>query len=96
MGVRLENLFSNTYKEFLRFEDIKDDDKLHSNRIICAFMYVHKLHLSPEKFSISGNHDLLNLAEVKNLYPLTEKDVIYLQRCGVMYDPFDEVLEIWA
>ena len=82
----LHDLFEKQEDVYHKFEDIPVKDRLHPSRTLCGFLKLASLLKHPERFDIQGEHDILYLAHEDSLKPLTEDDVIYLQRCGIHYD----------
>jgi len=87
-------LFERHNDEFLKFERIPKCDLKHPRKDLCAFMYLHE-RFGGEGGAIAGaEHDQIWLDWDYEL--LTEEDVIYVLRCGVMYDSETDSLSMFA
>ena len=81
-------LFEKYNEEFIRFENIPLSDRPFSSPDICAFAYLDKKFPSDRAADMvsAASHDLICLRlEWAEMETLTEEDIIYLTRCGVMY-----------
>lgn len=76
--------------QFLKFERILITDRRHPRPDVCAFMYIHE--------KCGGEGDVVDHAEHDQIWldadvsKLAEEDVIYLLRCGILYDDNQESL----
>ena len=77
-------------EEYLHFERIPDNEKLHNNNTICGIVKVHSLLREGGVFNICAGHDMIYLPDQSSLAYLTDKDIIYLLRCGIHYNDDNE------
>ncbi len=80
----IEERFNHHHDEYLKFERIQKGDRLSNRPDICAFIYLDRL--KPGKTSMIGSvgHGEIFLDfDEADCMKLTERDVIYLIRCGV-------------
>lgn len=72
-----------------KFELIPEGERLHADRALCGFLYLASRMKEPDRFwlKLSAEHDKLFLPGPSDLSgPVTEADVIYLNRCGINWD----------
>ena len=84
--------------EFLKFERIEKDKMLHERKDIGAFMLLHKLAPGTGDIVVSAEHDEIWLdVDIEKLESsATEEDILYLIRCGVMYDTETDSLSMFV
>jgi hypothetical protein len=72
-------------KHYMKFEDVKNKQ---SNRPdIHAFLLLDKLYTSDQNIVSAASHDIIYLNfNSKKIEELTDKQILELTRCGVMYD----------
>lgn len=57
------------------------------------YLKVYSLMVDQTKPIVSGaDHDIIWLASESNLKPLTDDDIVYLQRCGIHWDSESDCL----
>ena len=89
------------------FMKYKDDEYLEFKKIVntsyqrpdlCAFLLLDKLVPGRRNIVSSAEHDEIWLdVEPKDLAKVaTEEDILYLVRCGVMYDQLTDSLHMFA
>lgn len=87
--MNLDDKFSKHHRnEYLHFERIPKQKRKHCRADICAFIYLHeKLAPNETKNLIGGAGDEVIYFDFpdQDLEKLTEDDVIYLTRCGILY-----------
>jgi hypothetical protein len=79
----LEERFEQYYDEFLEFERIPPEERLHPDYTLCGYLKVYSLLKKPTKYWLAAEHDIVYLAQEEDLKELTDEDIIYLQRCGI-------------
>lgn len=84
--VDLDSRFDAVNDQYGKFERIKKVDRLHPSRRLCGILKLASLFKKPEDFDFSAEHDIVHFADADDLKPLTDKDVLYLTRCGFHYD----------
>ena len=78
----LRDMFEAVDDQYGKFENIPEDQRKHPQSDVCALMYVYEKNGG--KNPIAGaEHDVIYIALDEDA-PLTEEDVLYLTRCGVM------------
>jgi hypothetical protein len=82
---RLSEWFNKHNSEYLKFERIPVDEDYCCKKDLSAFNYLHRRFGGGENIIDGAGHDVIYLS-VKGLSKLTEFDVLYLTRCGVLYD----------
>jgi len=89
-------LFKKCEDEFLKFDDISNEDKLHPNSFICSLLYLYPLVKEPMgtvTFNPCAEHDVIYLLPVDELTDsFSDKDALYLSRCGVTYNKSSQSL----
>lgn len=77
------------HDEFLMFRNIPEEERPCSSEDVCAFVYLDKL------FPDEKNRDMVSSAEHDEIWlriteeqiaMLTDVDILYLTRCGVIHD----------
>lgn len=84
LNKQVNRWFEKHNDEFLKFEKIPNSDLRHPRPDLCAMLYLHERFGGLRKAVASAEHDQIWLAW--EAWQLTEADVIYLTRCGVMYE----------
>lgn len=87
----MHDLFEKHNDEFLKFERIHKKDRLHPRPDICAMMLIHERYPETEDIVSSAEHDQIWFSPQK-FGKFTEEDVIYISRCGIMWDKDNECL----
>lgn len=82
----------NHKQEYMSFGKIPDNQKLADNPMLCGLMYLEKLMKDKTKFEMVTENNMLNLVGPEDLDSLSEKDVIYLLRCGIGWDNENDCL----
>ena len=82
---KLKTLFDKHADEYLEFLMIPDKDRMSNRPDLCALLYLEE-RLGAENNVLSGLYRDRVYLNYDKLERLTEKDVIYLLRCGVLYD----------
>ena len=77
---------------YLDFDNIPVADRLHPSDDLCGILKVASLMKDPQDFSFHAEHDELYLPNIEDLVDLTDKDILYLVRCGISYDTDNECL----
>lgn len=81
--------------EYCEFERIPENERLLPSKKLCGFLKIYSLLQSPPYFPMQGEHDMIwlaNLSELKSVDTITDEDVIYLLRCGILLDAGNECL----
>lgn len=87
----VKELFDKHDDEHLKFERIPDHERPYKQPDLCAFVYLAgKLPCVGDVVS-DASHDEIYLG-FEELERLTEEDVLYIVRCGVMYDEDNDCL----
>lgn len=73
-------------EEYLEFERIPAEQKLHSDDSLCGYLKVYSLLKEGKNLVLDAEHDVIFLAARDKLKNMTDDDVIYLLRCGISYD----------
>lgn len=77
-------------KEFLKFENIPEPDRLHRLRDLCGMMYLMYLaKVQPGikcRIIAGAEHDVVHFDG--DAEKLTDDDILYLTRCGIRYGEF--------
>ena len=84
-----KELFDLCDENYLKFEEIPDNEKLHPNSFICACMYIYNRTRADKItiFEIAAEHDIVYLADIDDFSPeFNKEDALYLSRCGIHYD----------
>jgi hypothetical protein len=84
--------FEDVNDDYIRFERIPENERLHANRRICGLMKLYTLLKEPEHFDVYAEHDIIYMAGEDDLVPLTDADILYLTRCGFHYDSSTDAL----
>jgi len=92
---RLTGLFERHKDEYLRFERTPVYARPYKQRDLCAFAHLAGKLECDYNVVIDASHDkiVLGFDELENL---TEEDVIYITRCGVMFSKTEECLWMFA
>lgn len=64
-------------EEFLKFENIPKSERLNSDELICGLLKLQ--HIDPN-FDVEGGHEIIYV--MVDMEKVSEKDVLYLTRCG--------------
>ena len=92
---KVHDLFEKANDEYHKFEKIPKAERRHSREDLCAMIYLdEKLGGKGDAVS-AAEHDQIWLGFEK-LERLTEEDILYITRCGVMYDSDTDSLFMWA
>jgi hypothetical protein len=89
-GNGMVELFDKYHSEYLKFERIPESERRHVRPDLCAILYLHERLSEPDdagQDAVCGaEHDVFYLDwSDSRLARLTERDVIYVSRCGVCY-----------
>jgi len=79
----LEEKFNTVDDHYLCFDDIPEKDKPSLSRKLCAMLKIEKL-IAPKCITFFAEHDELYFDAPPEDASL--EDILYLARCGVMYD----------
>lgn len=82
----MEERFKQFEDEYLKFDDIPDNEKLHLNKNLCGILKAVSLMKDPSKFSFQAKHDVVYLVHHSDLKELADEDILYLTRCGISWD----------
>lgn len=83
----IEDRFEEHDEEYLEFDRIPTDHRLHPDPTLCGYLKIHSLLVDPRKDVICGaDHDIIYLPGKGDMKPLTDDDIVYLQRCGIHWD----------
>ncbi len=80
-------------EEYLKFESIPQEERLHPSHVLCGYLKVASLMKKHEEFDIHAEHDVAYLCGSDDLLPLTDEDIIYLLRCGIGYYDDEDCLQ---
>ncbi len=97
MPKTLEERFEQVDEDFLKFKHIQNP--LHNRADICAFLLLDKLVPSNSRYIIAcAEHDKIWLnIDIEKLNEIaTDADILYLVRCGVLYDTDVESLAMFV
>lgn len=89
-------LFDKYDEEYRKFDRIPIAQRLHTVDKICGILKVYQLLNVKNHWSMDAQHDILYLSPLDALDPLTDADVIYLQRCGISYDLENDCLFLYT
>lgn len=92
----IEEILDKHDDEYLKFERIPIEDRLHENKQLCGLLYVYKLMEDPTKFSLEAGHDVIWVCHPDWIRELTDEDAIYLQRCGIHYSSEYDCLSMFC
>ena len=84
-----------TQEEFLEFEKIPQDKRLSERKDLCAFLYLYNKFGGESDVVAGADHDVIYLG-FDNVEELTEEDVLYITRCGVLYDEENDSLMMYC
>ncbi len=83
----VQKWFDEHQDEYVEFDKIPNKDRRHPRQDLCAFLYLHEKLGGKGDVVSAAEHDQFWLAwDAEDLEKLTEEDVIYVLRCGVLYD----------
>lgn len=85
-------MFEKHIDEYHEFENIPIAERLFESLEMCALHYIYGLLKDKKTFGYHAKHDELYLADIDQMRPLTEADVLFLTRCGIGYDETEECL----
>lgn len=88
----LADRFESFSDEYLEFERIPKKNRLHPSKVLCGYLKVASLMLDGREFGVAAEHDIVRLPGADELVPLSDDDIIYLQRCGIHYDSENDCL----
>lgn len=71
--------------EWLAFEDIPEEERLHSNYKLCGLLKLSSLCERSIGFS-PLRPELIKLAYLDDCHELNRADILYLIRCGIGWD----------
>lgn len=91
----VDDLFKKVDNEYHKFEKIPKAERRHERQDLCAMLYLHEKLGGKGDAVSAAEHDQIWLGFEK-LEKLTEEDVLYITRCGVMYDSDTDSLFMWA
>lgn len=98
-------LFEKHGDEFLKFENIPESERLNRYQDLCGIMKLSEIVARHSKdlgikdrtgnrIISAGEHDEIYFnVDIDNIKALTEDEVIYLSRCGILLDEGDECLK---
>ncbi len=69
-----------------KFSRIPATERLHESEVLCGLLKLASLMKKPRTFEMSAEHDVVYLADAKQLQNVTEADLVYLLRCGLNWD----------
>ena len=94
----LEATFDKFEDEYLRFERIPESDRPSQRPDLCAFIRLDKLCPGSQDIVSQGEHDEIFLdVETYDLAKVaTEDDILFLCRCGVMFNSGYECLMMFT
>jgi hypothetical protein len=81
----LLELFEKHKDEYFEFDSIQENEKLHKDRTLCGYLYIYNL-LKEKFFILAAEHTIIYLNSISQLKELTEENIIYLLRCGILYE----------
>jgi hypothetical protein len=81
--MEVSELFEKHDEEYHKFDRILPSERYSNRNDLCAFMYLDKKFDGTGDIVGAAEHDIIYLDG--NAEELTEDDVIYLLRCGVLY-----------
>lgn len=74
-------------EEYLKFELIPESDRMHPSYPICGILKLSSISKNPASFDFCAEHDIVYLITAADCkLPISDEDIIYLQRCGVSFD----------
>jgi hypothetical protein len=89
--------FNSCDEEFLHFERIPEAERLHPRPDICGLMYIHQKFGGANHLITGATHDKVYLeCGLKDILKLDQNDLVYLHRCGVIYDDEGECLGMYC
>lgn len=92
---QLSACFERHQDEFLKFERV--DRPPSKRRDICAFLLLEQRYPGKTDMVTAAEHDQIWLdPSGDQLADITEDDVVYLARCGVMWDNDTDSLSMFA
>ena len=80
---------ANYAKNIRLFGIIPPQDRLHESRCLCGYLKYASLCESPENFRVESDGDEIILRGLDSA-KITEEDILYLMRCGLMWDNKEE------
>lgn len=91
----MQKRFNDFKDEYLKFERIENPPSL--RRDLCAFIMLDKLFPSKLDIIVAAEHDEIWLdIKYEDIESLTDDNIIYLLRCGVLYDADNSSLSMNA
>lgn len=93
----MKNRFEQFDDEFLKFENIPDERKLHRRPDVCAFLLLDRI--------VGGDGDMVSAAEHDEIWldvspddlaKASDEDILTLVRCGVRYDSNIDALAMFV
>lgn len=84
---QIVEVFKKHENEFLKFENISKNDRLHKRPDLCAMLFL-AIFAGDSNSNIveAAEHDQIWLNVDPEKLPLTEDHILFLRRCGVSYD----------
>jgi hypothetical protein len=96
--LNLSEVFDMYADQYLHFQNILNPPSKY--RDVCAFLYLeqHNLGMNERDIIASSGHDEIYLKVDTEFLAsaATEEDILYLIRCGVMYNEEDESLSMFV
>lgn len=93
----VKQIFESVNDEFLKFDAIENPEFTRPD--LCAFVMLERLFPSTNHSDIviAAEHDIIFLdVDVESIEKLTKEQILYLTRCGVMYDSSHDSLSMFV
>lgn len=93
----MKDRFEQFDDEFLKFENIPDERKLHRRPDVCAFLLLDRIVGGDGDMVTAAEHDEIWLdVSPDDLAKASDEDILTLVRCGVRYDANIDALAMFV